>query len=100
MASTMQVNKRPSHDKPSPIPHTRVDDEAVIESMFTMGKKLGQGSFGIVREALDINTGKKWAVKAVNKEKVCGICLLTFHLGVKSMCIVNTKYIQVRRVSG
>ncbi|XP_067946036.1 serine/threonine-protein kinase 33-like isoform X2 [Watersipora subatra] len=68
--STIPVNKRPSHmDKPSPIPHTRVDDEAVIESMFSMGKKLGQGSFGIVREAVDINTGKKWAVKAVNKEK-------------------------------
>ena len=71
MASSMQVSKRPSPlDKPSSIPHTRVDDEAVIESMFSMGKKLGQGSFGIVREALDLNSGKKWAVKAVNKEKV------------------------------
>lgn len=57
-------------EKPSPIPHTRVDDESVIESMFSMGRKLGQGSFGIVREAKDLNSGRKWAVKAVNKEKV------------------------------
>jgi len=70
MSSTIQVNKRPSQmEKPSPIPHTRVDDESVIESMFSMGRKLGQGSFGIVREAKDLNSGRKWAVKAVNKEK-------------------------------
>jgi len=54
----------------SAIPHVRVEDEGVIESMFSMGKKLGQGSFGVVKEAKDLSTGKRWAVKAVNKEKV------------------------------
>lgn len=71
MTSTIPVSKRPSHnDKPSPVPHIRVDDEAVIESKFTMGRKLGKGSFGVVHEAVDASTGMKWAIKAVNKEKV------------------------------
>ena len=78
MSSNIQVNKRPSQmEKPSTIPHTRVDDESVIETLFSMGRKLGQGSFGIVREAMDLNSGRKWAVKAVNKEKVgrIGLCI-------------------------
>jgi len=75
MSSTLQVNKRPSQlDKPATVPHTRVDDELELDNMFSMGKRLGQGSFGIVREAVDISSGKKWAVKAVNKEKVILEC--------------------------
>ncbi len=39
------------------------------ENLF-LGRKLGQGNFGIVCEATHIETQRKWAIKKVNKEKV------------------------------
>ncbi|XP_071988098.1 serine/threonine-protein kinase 33 isoform X1 [Engystomops pustulosus] len=51
------------------VPHTRMDDEAAIQQIYTLGKKLGQGSFGVVVEATHRETGKKWAIKKVNREK-------------------------------
>lgn len=53
------------------IPHTRVEDERQIVASYEFGKELGRGNFGVVKEAIHRATGKKWAVKAVNKEKVC-----------------------------
>ncbi|KAG8535242.1 hypothetical protein GDO81_029054 [Engystomops pustulosus] len=46
-----------------------MDDEAAIQQIYTLGKKLGQGSFGVVVEATHRETGKKWAIKKVNREK-------------------------------
>ena len=34
------------------------------------GAKLGEGTFGIVKEVVHKETGMTWACKAVNKEKV------------------------------
>ncbi|KAJ8340178.1 hypothetical protein SKAU_G00348110 [Synaphobranchus kaupii] len=51
------------------VPHTRMDDEAAIQQIYAFGKKLGQGSFGVVYEATHIETQKKWAIKKVNREK-------------------------------
>ncbi|XP_075694302.1 serine/threonine-protein kinase 33 [Rhinoderma darwinii] len=51
------------------VPHTRMDDEAAIQQIYTFGKKLGQGSFGVVIEATHRETGKKWAIKKVHREK-------------------------------
>ncbi|XP_075043720.1 serine/threonine-protein kinase 33 [Mixophyes fleayi] len=51
------------------VPHTRMDDEAAIQQIYIFGKKLGQGSFGVVIEATHRDTGKKWAIKKVNREK-------------------------------
>ncbi|KAJ8271490.1 hypothetical protein COCON_G00103490 [Conger conger] len=51
------------------VPHTRMEDEAAIQQVYTFGKKLGQGSFGVVYEATHIETQKKWAIKKVNREK-------------------------------
>lgn len=66
----MAVNKKASTtDRSSRIPHTRLEDDTAIEQLFTMGRKLGQGSFGVVREAVSVQTGQKWAIKAINKEK-------------------------------
>ncbi|KAH0620909.1 hypothetical protein JD844_021804 [Phrynosoma platyrhinos] len=51
------------------IPHTRIDDGAAIQQIYTFGRKLGQGSFGVVIEATHKETGIKWAIKKVNREK-------------------------------
>lgn len=53
----------------SKVPHTRMDDEAAIQQIYTFGKKLGQGSFGVVIEATHKETATKWAMKKVNREK-------------------------------
>ena len=41
-----------------------------IKKIYTFGRKLGQGSFGVVFEATHVDTHKKWAIKKVNREKV------------------------------
>ncbi|KAG8507228.1 Serine/threonine-protein kinase 33 [Galemys pyrenaicus] len=51
------------------VPHIRMDDAAAIQDIYTFGRILGQGSFGMVIEATDKETETKWAVKKVNKEK-------------------------------
>ncbi|XP_063800114.1 serine/threonine-protein kinase 33 isoform X2 [Pseudophryne corroboree] len=51
------------------VPHTRMDDEAAIQQIYAFGKKLGQGSFGVVIEATHRDTGRIWAIKKVNREK-------------------------------
>ncbi|XP_071830684.1 serine/threonine-protein kinase 33-like [Apostichopus japonicus] len=56
-------------DKSRVVRHTRIDDESAIEKTYTIGSKLGSGSFGVVKTATHLETGKKWAIKIVNKEK-------------------------------
>ncbi|NP_001038554.2 serine/threonine-protein kinase 33 [Danio rerio] len=51
------------------VPHTRIEDESSIQKIYSFGRKLGQGSFGVVCEATHIETQRKWAIKKVNKEK-------------------------------
>jgi len=41
-----------------------------MEEVYIIGKKLGEGSFGIVRKVVHKETNAAWACKAVNKEKV------------------------------
>lgn len=57
-------------DKSRVVRHTRIDDESAIEKTYTIGSKLGSGSFGVVKTATHLETGTKWAIKIVNKEKV------------------------------
>ena len=52
------------------VPHTRIEEENEIEEMYEFRRELGRGSFGRVYEAQCRKTGTKWAIKAVNKEKV------------------------------
>ena len=56
--------------------HNFLDERFFI---WRFGAKLGQGSFGIVLEAENQETGVRWAIKKVNKEKVrwtfCRCCL-------------------------
>ncbi|XP_048887275.1 serine/threonine-protein kinase 33 isoform X1 [Brienomyrus brachyistius] len=60
------------------VPHTRVEDEAAIQQLYSFGRKLGKGSFGVVYEATHMQTQKKWAIKKVNREKAgsSGVMLL------------------------
>ncbi|XP_036283606.1 serine/threonine-protein kinase 33 isoform X1 [Pipistrellus kuhlii] len=51
------------------VPHIRLDNGAAIEDIYTFGRILGKGSFGVVIEAINKETGTKWAIKKVNKEK-------------------------------
>ncbi|XP_070281466.1 serine/threonine-protein kinase 33 isoform X6 [Myotis yumanensis] len=51
------------------VPHVRLDDGAAIQEIYTFGRILGKGSFGVVIEAINKETGTKWAIKKVNKEK-------------------------------
>uniref|UniRef100_A0A4W5KSQ8 Serine/threonine-protein kinase 33 n=1 Tax=Hucho hucho TaxID=62062 RepID=A0A4W5KSQ8_9TELE len=51
------------------VPHTRMEDENDLQQIYSFGRKLGQGSFGVVCEATHNETRKKWAIKKVNKEK-------------------------------
>uniref|UniRef100_A0A8C1SEP8 Serine/threonine-protein kinase 33 n=1 Tax=Cyprinus carpio TaxID=7962 RepID=A0A8C1SEP8_CYPCA len=51
------------------VPHTRMEDESDIQKIYSFGRKLGQGNFGVVCEATHIETQRKWAIKKVNKEK-------------------------------
>jgi len=39
---------------------------------YRTGKKLGQGSYATVKEAIEIETGKKFAAKVINKEFMAG----------------------------
>lgn len=52
-----------------------------LQQIYSFGRKLGQGSFGVVIEVTNKETGVKWAMKKVNREKV-GICnrQRVFHL--------------------
>ena len=51
-----------------------------------LGEKLGEGTFSVVRQAEDITTNKKWAVKVIEIAKVEGenashlSCQLAFSL--------------------
>ncbi|XP_058256235.1 serine/threonine-protein kinase 33 isoform X1 [Hemibagrus wyckioides] len=75
------------------VPHTRLKDEADIQQIYSIGRKLGQGSFGVVYEATHMETQKKWAIKKVNKEKAgsSGVKLLEREVNILKQ--VNHKHI-------
>ena len=41
-----------------------------IEDLFEFKEKIGQGSFGLVRKCIEKNTGKEYAVKIMDKNKI------------------------------
>ena len=71
MASTSATSCVSGRSSQSPhVPHTRIEDERQIEKVYEMGRKLGQGSFGVVREVRHQIDNEAWACKTINKEKV------------------------------
>ncbi|XP_030056893.1 serine/threonine-protein kinase 33 isoform X2 [Microcaecilia unicolor] len=75
------------------VPHKRMDDEAAIQQIYTFGRKLGQGSFGVVIEATHKETGKKWAIKKVNKEKAGSLAVKLLEREVHILKSVNHEHI-------
>ena len=69
----------------SPVPHTRIEDEVQMEEVYIIGKKLGEGNFGIVRKVVHKETNVPWACKVVNKEKVCD-CISAF-CKIRTQCL-------------
>lgn len=49
------------------VPHTRLEDDKQIEEYYTIGHKLGQGTFGVVREVTHKKTAELLACKTINK---------------------------------
>ncbi|RXM34464.1 Serine/threonine-protein kinase 33 [Acipenser ruthenus] len=75
------------------VPHTRMEDEAAIQQIYIFGKKLGQGSFGVVYEATHKETGKKWAIKKVNREKAGSSAVKLLEREVSILKRVNQEHI-------
>ena len=69
MASSAKTNNKPGSAE-RPVPHTRIENETMFEEKYEFGRKLGQGSFGVVYEVKNKATAKRWACKAIYKEKV------------------------------
>nr|XP_020645548.1 serine/threonine-protein kinase 33 isoform X1 [Pogona vitticeps]XP_020645549.1 serine/threonine-protein kinase 33 isoform X1 [Pogona vitticeps]XP_020645550.1 serine/threonine-protein kinase 33 isoform X1 [Pogona vitticeps]XP_020645551.1 serine/threonine-protein kinase 33 isoform X1 [Pogona vitticeps] len=75
------------------IPHTRIDDGAAIQEIYSFGRKLGQGSFGVVIEVTHKETGIKWAIKKVNREKAGSSAVKLLEREVSILKAVNHEHI-------
>ncbi|XP_053722009.1 serine/threonine-protein kinase 33 [Synchiropus splendidus] len=49
------------------VPHVRLGTDADLKNLYTYGRKLGQGSFGVVYEATHNETRTQWAIKEVRR---------------------------------
>uniref|UniRef100_A0ACB8G3K5 Serine/threonine-protein kinase 33 n=1 Tax=Sphaerodactylus townsendi TaxID=933632 RepID=A0ACB8G3K5_9SAUR len=77
----------------SKVPHTRIDDGAAIQQIYSFGRKLGQGSFGVVIEVTHRQTGIKWAIKKVNREKAGSSAVKLLEREVNILKTVNHEHI-------
>ncbi|XP_062974833.1 serine/threonine-protein kinase 33 isoform X2 [Elgaria multicarinata webbii] len=75
------------------VPHTRIEDGAAIQEIYSFGRKLGQGSFGVVIEATHKETGIKWAIKKVNREKAGSSAVKLLEREVSILKRVNHEHI-------
>ena len=94
--ATERMSRPPLSPNERNVRHTRVDDEHQIEERYISGEVLGQGSFGVVREAMQKETGRKFAIKIINKEKVTHLLTLYntyMHRGVENLFINNVVYV-------
>ncbi|XP_061420578.1 serine/threonine-protein kinase 33 isoform X1 [Lethenteron reissneri] len=65
----MPAQRGPVSGAEGAVPHTRIADENAVQNYYRLGRQLGSGSFGTVYEATHVETGVKWAIKTVNKER-------------------------------
>ncbi|KAJ7344437.1 hypothetical protein JRQ81_000387 [Phrynocephalus forsythii] len=75
------------------VPHTRIDDGTAIQQIYSFGRKLGQGSFGVVIEVTHKETGVKWAIKKVNREKAGSSAVKLLEREVSILKTVNHEHI-------
>lgn len=72
-SSASKNSKRNAAGTPTrQISHKKIEDDEVIYKKYEMGRKLGQGSFGIVYEIMNKASEEKFAIKVISKEKVGG----------------------------
>ncbi|XP_069479814.1 serine/threonine-protein kinase 33 isoform X2 [Ambystoma mexicanum] len=89
----MPSHRNRSNSAEIKVPHTRIDDEAAIQQIYNFGKKLGQGSFGVVIEAMHKETHLKWAIKKVNREKAGSSAVKLLEREVSILKMVNHEHI-------
>ncbi|XP_043828326.1 serine/threonine-protein kinase 33 [Dromiciops gliroides] len=75
------------------IPHMRMEDCTAIQQIYSFGRKLGQGSFGVVIEVIHKETDLKWAMKKVNKEKAGSSAVKLLEREVNILKSVNHEHI-------
>ncbi|XP_014638234.1 PREDICTED: serine/threonine-protein kinase 33 [Ceratotherium simum simum] len=75
------------------VPHIRMANGAAIQEIYTFGRILGQGSFGMVIEATDKETETKWAIKKVNKDKAGSSAVKLLEREVNILKIVKHEHI-------
>ncbi|XP_020857643.1 serine/threonine-protein kinase 33 isoform X1 [Phascolarctos cinereus] len=75
------------------IPHVRMEDCTAIQQIYSFGRKLGQGSFGVVIEVTHKETNHKWAMKKVNKEKAGSSAVKLLEREVNILKSVNHEHI-------
>ncbi len=54
--------------------HTLYRYSNQLDSLFFVGRVVGAGSFGVVRECVEISTGKRYAIKTIPKKPKRGPC--------------------------
>uniref|UniRef100_A0A8D2L6J8 Serine/threonine kinase 33 n=1 Tax=Varanus komodoensis TaxID=61221 RepID=A0A8D2L6J8_VARKO len=64
-----------------------------LQQIYSFGRKLGQGSFGVVIEATHKETGIKWAIKKVNREKAGSSAVKLLEREVSILKRVNHEHI-------
>lgn len=70
--SSKSRNSSISNQMNRQISHRKIEDEDEIYKKYEIGRKLGQGSFGVVYEIINRDTDQKFAIKIISKEKVGG----------------------------
>ncbi|XP_037696649.1 serine/threonine-protein kinase 33 isoform X2 [Choloepus didactylus] len=100
LSKASNVEKKPSQQQwargnftEGKVPHIRMDDGATIQEIYTFGRILGQGSFGMVIEATDKETETKWAIKKVNKDKAGSSAVKLLEREVNILKIVKHQHI-------
>jgi len=55
-----------------------------LDSLFFIGRVVGAGSFGVVRECVEINSGKRYAIKSISKKPKRGPCTPRYLLKIRA----------------
>ncbi|KAF5838700.1 kinase-like domain-containing protein [Dunaliella salina] len=55
-----------------------------LDSLFFIGRVVGAGSFGVVRECVEINSGKRFAIKSIPKKPKRGPCTPRYLLKIRA----------------
>jgi len=54
--------------------HTFARYSNQLDNLYFIGRVVGAGSFGVVRECVEMSSGKRYAVKSIQKKPKRGPC--------------------------